>query len=81
MASTTSTTSGELGTQRMMTSPAVATSAAVPASVAPKATAASTGGRLREATVTSWPAASRFRVMGSPMAPRPMNPIFMTRSS
>ena len=50
MASTTSSTSGELGTQRMTTSDASATPRGEPPSVAPCATAASIGPRLREAT-------------------------------
>ena len=77
MASTTATTSGELGTQRKITSAAAATSAGEAPSTAPSATAASMGPRLREATVTWWPASSRWRVMGRPMAPSPMKPSCM----
>jgi len=40
----------------------------------PKAAAASTGPGLRDATFTSWPASTRWRAIGSPIAPRPMNP-------
>src|SRR2546426_4784999 len=76
IASTTSTTCGESGTQSRTTSPAFTTPAGSPPSAAPAATAASTGPRLRDATVTWCPFASRLRVMGSPMAPRPTNPTF-----
>lgn len=53
MPSTTSMTSGELGTHKMITSDASATPRGEPPSAAPCATAASIGPRLRDATVTS----------------------------
>ncbi len=59
MASTTSTTSGELGTHKTITSDASATPPRRASVVAPWATAASIGPRLRDATVTSWPAETR----------------------
>ena len=77
--STTSTTSGELGTQsddhlagggqRRLR---------VPASVAPRASGASTGPRLREhhGDLVAGPQ-QVGRVMGSPMAPRPTKPTFI----
>jgi hypothetical protein len=76
-ASSTSTTSGEFGTQRIVTSLASTTARGSPASRAPKATAASIGPRLRDATATSCPASTRWRVIGSPIAPRPTNPTFI----
>src|SRR5687768_7835225 len=36
-----------------------------------------TGPRLRDATATVWPASSRLRVIGRPIAPSPMNPTFI----
>src|SRR3984957_10900741 len=77
MASITSTTSGELGTHRKITSEASAPPSGEPPSTAPWDTAASMGPRPREATVTSWPAATRGPAMGRPMAPSPMNPMRM----
>src|SRR5271155_1192490 len=77
MTSITSTTSGELGTHRMITSEASATPKGEPPSTAPWETAASMGPRPREATVTSWPAATRGPAMGRPMAPSPLNPMRM----
>ena len=41
----------------------------------------SIGPRRRDATVTVWPASSRWRVIGSPIAPSPMNPTFTGRAS
>jgi hypothetical protein len=52
-ASSTSMTSGEFGTQRMVTSLAATTPAGPSPATAPAATAASIGPRLRDATVTS----------------------------
>ena len=49
---------------------AVSASAAAPA---PRATRASTLIGSRSVTVTSKPASSRFRAIGAPMLPRPMN--------
>ena len=39
------------------------------------------GPAAREATVTGWPASTRCRVMGRPMAPSPMNPSCMVQTS
>ena len=77
ISSTTSTTSGELGTQRTTTTEASATPRGDPPSVAPNATAASIGPRLRDATATSWPAVTRCLAIGRPMAPSPTNPMRM----
>ena len=52
-ASSTSTTSDERGTHMIATSLVRATSAGVPPSVAPTATAVSIGPRLRDVTLTS----------------------------
>src|SRR6266540_651846 len=76
-ASITSTTSGEFGTHRIVTSLASTTPRGPSPSFAPKPTAASIGPRLRDATVTSCPASTRCRAIGKPMAPRPMNPTRM----
>ena len=51
-ASRTSTTCGEFGTQSAVTSEAATTPAGPSPSIAPKASAASIGPRLRDATVT-----------------------------
>ena len=59
MPSTTSMTSGEFGTHRSTTSDASATPRGPFPSTAPADTAASMGPRLREVTVTSWPAVTR----------------------
>src|SRR5579871_4939132 len=75
--SSTETTSGESGTHNKVISDAATTAAGPAASRAPAATAASIGWRLRDATVTSWPAARRWRVIGNPIAPSPMNPSSM----
>ena len=66
MASTTSTTSGELGTHTMTTSDFSATPRGAPPSAAPWATAASIGPRPREATVTSWPGGDEVPRHGQP---------------
>src|SRR6516225_9870131 len=81
MPSTTSATSGEFGTHKITTSEASATPRGEPPSRAPLDTADSIGPRLREATVTSWPAATRWPAIGSPMAPSPTNPMRMRQSS
>ena len=78
MASITATTSGESGTQSITISLAAATPAASPPSNAPSPTARSIGPRRRDATVTVCPASRRWRVIGSPIAPSPTNPTFMT---
>jgi len=40
-------------------------------------TAMSIGTRPRDVTVTSCPESMMWRVMGNPIAPKPMNPMFM----
>jgi hypothetical protein len=58
-ASSTRTTSGELGTHKIVTSLARTTPAASSPSVAPATTAMSIGTRLRDVTVTSCSASTR----------------------
>ena len=73
--SATCSTSGELGSIVMSTSHCAATSLGDPAALAPASTISSTGPRLRLWTTSECPALRRFRAMGRPMIPRPMNPI------
>ena len=71
----TSSTSGESVSMVMVTSLAAAASAAEPARFAPAATSSSIRDAVRFHTVTSYPAFSRFLLMGLPMMPSPTNPI------
>src|SRR6056297_2124858 len=60
-----------LGSMVMTTSAPCAASAAEAAARTPEG-----AGAARSNPVTSWPAAARFRAIGAPMFPNPMNPIF-----
>ncbi len=73
--SSTFSTSGPSGNIVMTTRAACATSAGEFAAVAPAATSASTGPRLRLWTTTSKPFLRRLSAMGLPMRPRPMKPM------
>src|SRR5215470_15584151 len=57
-------------------SEAAATSRGVLARVAPAATNSEAREAVRFHTVTEWPAFSRFRLIGRPIRPSPINPIF-----
>ena len=73
--SATCSTSGELGSIVISTSHWPATSLGEAAALAPAFTISSTGPRLRLWTTSEYPALMRFRAMGRPMIPRPMNPM------
>src|ERR1700675_391401 len=57
-------------------SDAAAASRGVFASFAPAVTSSDARDAVRFHTVTEWPALSRFRLIGRPIRPSPMKPIF-----
>ena len=71
----TCSTSVVSGSIVIVMSLASATAAGPSALAAPASTSSSTGPSEREYTVSGKPAASRFRAIGLPMMPRPMNPM------
>ena len=73
----TACTSGESVTIVMTTSAPAAASAGDVAASPPSATKASTFDAVRFHARTLCPAFSRFRLMGAPISPSPMNPTFM----
>src|ERR1700730_1084841 len=75
------TTAGQLGRQRIVVSLASATPSGSRPSCAPKASASFTGPGLRDATGRWWPASTRCRAIGRPLAPSPIKPTCIAASS
>jgi hypothetical protein len=75
-ANSTASTSGVSGTMMNTTSAWRVTSAALAQAMAEEALMASGNGPM-VLTNSAWPASIRCSAIGTPMMPRPMNPIFM----
>ena len=73
--STTSSTAFVSVTIVMMMSLCAATSAGDSPALAPAVASGAIASRRRAQTATAWPRFSRFRTIGDPMVPSPMNPI------
>src|SRR6266850_3813189 len=77
----TALTWGEEGSMVTTSSAWAAASFADAAATAPTAVRASTLPRTTSKTMSEWPAFSKLRAIGAPIAPRPMKPIFTPKPS